>query len=285
VAVAPFGKKVGIIGLGLMGGSLARELAACRIWVAGYDADPAALREAETAGVLSAALPASLQGLEAVELLVVAVPVNHADAAIAAALPHLDAGCAITDLGSTKRSVQDAAVRLGIADRFVGSHPLTGGHRSGWGASHRDLYAWSRVYLCPTPATRPETLQRVRELWELVGALPEIIDATEHDRRVTWTSHLPQVAATALALALDDAGEPRRELGPGGRDTTRLAASSADMWTAICVDNADLLEGALAAFERQVQRLRKAIDARDGEVLRELFEEARDWAEEEPVQR
>ena len=285
MAAAPWRGSVGIIGLGLMGGSLARELAACGVHVFGWDADPAAMRAATEAGVLHAALEGSPDGLAEVELLVVAVPVDRAGAAVAAALPHLREDCVITDLGSTKGSIQDEVERLGVADRFVGSHPLAGGHRSGWGASHRDLYAWSRVFLCPTPRTRPDALERVRALWELVGALPEVTDAADHDRRVAWTSHLPQVAATALALALDAAGLARRELGPGGRDTTRLAGSSPEMWSAICLDNAALVQGALAGFEAQLARMRRAIEARDPDELRDIFADARQWAEEEQAPR
>jgi prephenate dehydrogenase len=102
---------------------------------------------------------------------------------------------------------------------------------------------------------------------------------------VAWTSHLPQAAATALALALDAAGLPRRELGPGGRDTTRLAGSSPEMWSAICLDNAALLEEAIGGLEAQIAKLRGAIEARDGRALREIFGEARRWADEEQALR
>lgn len=276
----PTSQRIGIIGLGLMGGSLARELAARGVEVLGYDADPEALRAALRTRVLHSALTSDLKGIEVVDLLVVAVPVDAAGATIAAALPRLDPRCIITDLGSTKRSIQSVAHEIGVAERFVGSHPLTGGHRSGWGASHRDLYAWSRVFLCPTESTRPEALERVRDLWISIGALPEVVGAEEHDRRIAWTSHLPQLASTALALALDAAAEPRRELGPGGRDTTRLAGSSPEMWSAICLDNADFVVGALRRFEEQVEGLRIAVAARDAMALHELFARARSWTEE-----
>jgi prephenate dehydrogenase len=126
-------------------------------------------------------------------------------------------------------------------------------------------------------------LSRVQELWRSVGALPEVLDAEEHDRRVAWTSHLPQLTSTALALALELAGHPRRELGPGGRDTTRLAASSPEMWTAICIDNADLLAGAVEEVEEQLARVREAIASRDREGIHEFFVRARRWAEEGPL--
>ena len=278
------GSTVGIVGLGLMGGSLARELAASGVRVLGYDADAGAMAEAADAGVLAGALEWRGAGFGELDLLVLAVPVDRAAEVIDGVLPHLRPDCVVTDLGSTKLSIQEAAERSGIAPRFVGSHPLTGGHRSGWGASHRDLYAWQRVFLCPTAATRTEALIRVRTLWEAVGALPEIIDPAEHDRRTAWTSHLPQLTSTALALALDRAGLPRRELGPGGRDATRLAASSPEMWSAICLDNAERIAPALEAMERQLHALRGAVERRDAAELHRLLAEARAWAEQQQQQ-
>ena len=275
------GSTVGVIGLGLMGGSLARELAARGVRVFGHDTDAATVREAQETGVLEGVLALDGRGMEELDLLVLAVPVDRAAEVISRVGPHLPAGCIVTDVGSTKVAIQEAARQSGIAARFVGSHPLTGGHRSGWGASHRDLYAWQRVFLCPTEETRPEALIRVRTLWEAVGALPEVLEAGEHDRRIAWTSHLPQLTATALALALARVELPRRELGPGGRDTTRLAASSPEMWTAISLDNADQIAPALRAMETELRRLREAVEERNEDELRRVLTEARGWAEQQ----
>lgn len=278
------GSTVGIVGLGLMGGSLARELSASGVRVLGYDADSATLAEAVEAGALDGTLTLDGAGFDELDLLVLAVPVDRAAGVIDEVRRHLRADCVITDLGSTKVSIQAAAQRSGVAQRFVGSHPLTGGHRSGWGASHRDLYAWQRVFLCPTAETRTDALIRVRTLWEAVGALPEVIDPAEHDRRTAWTSHLPQLASTALALVLDREGLPRRELGPGGRDATRLAASSPEMWSAICLDNGDRIVPALAAMERQLRAIREAVEQGEAAELHRLLSEARAWAEQQQQQ-
>ena len=275
------GSTVAIIGLGLMGGSLARELAASGVQVLGSDTDPDTVQRAAESGVLTGILDDSMEGAAGADLLVLAVPVNRAEEALARALPHISRDCIITDLGSTKLSIERSAIRLGVAERFVGSHPLTGDHRSGWGASHRDLYAWQRVFLCPTSQTRAEALERIRSLWESVGALPEVIGAEEHDRQVAWTSHLPQVAATAMALALAGADQPRAALGPGGRDATRLASSSPAMWSAICADNAAHIEPALRELERYLNDLREAIARRSEAEIGALFARARAWAEEQ----
>jgi prephenate dehydrogenase len=104
------------------------------------------------------------------------------------------------------------------------------------------------------------------------------MSAEEHDRALAWSSHLPQVASSALAIALDGAGVGPRELGPGGRDSTRLAASSPEMWSAICRENADLIEPAVHALEATLAELRAALHARDAEAIHRFFSHGSRWA-------
>lgn len=272
-------EAVAVVGLGLMGGSLARELSARGYRVLGFDHDAATVLAAREEGMAAHALPApAAAGLGSVRLLVLAVPVAAAPALLAALLPDLHPDCIVTDLGSTKREIGEAAAELGVADRFVGGHPLTGDHRAGWEASRRGLFEGARVFLCPTPATRPPALARVRSLWTELGAEPRETSAEEHDRAVAWSSHLPQVASSALALALDAAGFGPRELGPGGRDATRLAASSPEMWSAICRENADLIEPAVHALEATLADLRAALRSRDAEAIHLFFSRGARWA-------
>ncbi|HEX2094577.1 MAG TPA: prephenate dehydrogenase [Longimicrobiaceae bacterium] len=273
--------SVAVVGLGLIGGSLARDLAARGVRVLAHDRDPAAVSAALREGVVHAALGASLEGVEEVDLLVLAVPVSAAPAVLARVLPRLGSVRLVTDVGSTKESVCSAAASLGIGDRFVGSHPLAGSHRSGWSASREGLFRGARVFLTPTPHTREDALSLAREVWTGIGARPETLDATGHDRLLAWTSHLPQAAASALARALAGAGIPPAELGPGGRDATRLAASSPEMWTAIALDNAVPLSTAVEALHAQLGDLHAALLRRDPEALRSFFTAAREWADGE----
>ncbi|HKP77322.1 MAG TPA: prephenate dehydrogenase/arogenate dehydrogenase family protein, partial [Longimicrobiaceae bacterium] len=166
----------------------------------------------------------------------------------------------VTDTGSTKASIIAAAVRLGIGECFVGSHPFTGDHRSGWSASRGGLFGAAPVYLCPTPQSSSAATSLARELWTLLGAVPIEIDAGEHDRRLAWTSHLPQVVSSALMQVLADHGFAREDLGPGGRDMTRLAGSSAALWADILRDNRANVSATLAAFEQEVARVRLRLD-------------------------
>jgi prephenate dehydrogenase len=185
-------------------------------------------------------------------------------------------------VGSTKRSIVQCAERLGLGDRFVGAHPLAGDHRSGWDASRTGLFQGAPVYLTPSRSTEPDALELARELWTMVGAVPQVMDAAEHDRRLAWSSHLPHAASTALACALAEAGIARSALGPGGRDVTRLAGSSPEMWADILVDNADMVRSALAAMSAHLSAISDAVASEDRDQLRELWAAANQWHAEHP---
>lgn len=270
-------RSVGIIGLGVVGGSVARALSARGIRVLGHDRDAATLLAARLAGVVHGTLDAGLAGLAEAEVVILAVPVAAASGVLEAARPHLAGARLVTDVGSTKGAIVASAERLGLGERFVGAHPMAGDHRAGWAASRPDLFEGARVYLSPTTCTAETALRTATALWTELGGVPERIDAAEHDRLLAWSSHLPQATATALALALRGTGVRRDALGPGGRDTTRLAASSPEMWTGIALENAEPLDDALAALEARIAELRASLRARDPAALAAYFDAAREW--------
>jgi prephenate dehydrogenase len=270
-------RSAAVVGLGLIGGSVARELSARGVRVLGYDRNGASLRAAREAGVVHAELGTALEGIEAAEVVVLAVPVEATPGVLAAACPRLDRARLVTDSGSTKRSIVAAAEALGLGDRFVGGHPLAGDHRAGWAASRSGLFTGARVFLCPGRGTRSDALQLAEWFWAEFGAKTELIGAAEHDRQLAWSSHLPQAAASALALALAGAGVEPRELGCGGRDTTRLAGSSAEVWTSIALDNADHLAEAVTVLEGALGDLRVALSAGDAARVHAWFAAGADW--------
>jgi prephenate dehydrogenase len=270
-----------VLGMGLIGGSLARDLTARGIRVLGYDRDPEALRGAAEAGIEP--LPSlSTEGLGEVELLVVALPVTTAAELLPPLAPLLSAGCVVTDVGSTKRSIAEAAERAGIAERFVGSHPMAGDHRSGWQATRQGLFVGARVFVCPTQHSGTRARNAVSGLWSALGAEVEEISVAAHDSLLAWTSHLPQLLSSSFASALAAGGHSRAELGRGGRDMTRLAASSPEMWSAICLDNRDQIDAALRAVQERLAELHDAVTRRDAEALRSFLEAARDWTHSSP---
>lgn len=272
-------RTAAVAGLGLIGGSVARDLAARGVRVLGHDRDPATVDAAIREGVVSAALGEEFEGVEEADVLLLAVPVLAAREVLRTARPRLGSVRLVTDAGSTKRSIVALAGEMGIGARFVGAHPLTGDHRSGWDASRAGLFAGARVFLCPTDETAEDALSAARGFWTMIGGRTEVVGAEEHDRRLAWTSHLPQAVSTALAAALAQHGVAREELGPGGRDATRLAGSSPGMWTEILRDNADAVSAALSGVEMEIRRLREAIDAGDAERIREMLARGRRWSE------
>ncbi|CAN5894033.1 hypothetical protein BH23GEM9_BH23GEM9_33150 [soil metagenome] len=276
--------SVAIIGLGLIGGSLARDLARCGVRVLAHDIDEATLHAAVAAGAVHDILHDDFVGVEKADVVVIAVTVDRAPG-ILEVLASRD-GPAVTDVGSTKASIMRVAEELGMGDRFLGSHPLAGDHRGGWSSSREGLFHGATVYICAPSPTRSvrissrttDALQRVQDLWHAVGARPEHLDAHTHDQRLAWSSHLPQVVSTVLALTLRTVGVRAAELGSGGRDVTRLAGSAAEVWTPICLDNATNLTAALQAVEQQLASLREALEARDDGAVHDVFAAAHEWA-------
>jgi prephenate dehydrogenase len=270
-------RTVAIIGLGLIGGSLARDLSARGVRVLGWDADPQSLRAAVGQGIVHQPIGDGLREVEQADAVVLAVPVLSAPNLLRRIQPHLGVVRLVTDAGSTKTSIVRAAESFGMGTRFVGSHPLAGDHRSGWDASREGLFSDARVFLCPTPSSSGDAVALASALWTMVGARPEVMDAEQHDQRLAWTSHLPQAVSTALALSLAQSGTPRAELGPGGRDVSRLAGSDPGMWADILIDNADALTPAIATMVARLAGLQRAMTTRDRDELQRLFAEARAW--------
>ena len=274
--------RIAVIGLGLMGGSVARALHVRGARVLGYDRDGTQLDAAMREGVVHEALGSDLSGLASAEVVVLGLPVDATIAMLPCVAARLRDARLVMDLGSTKRSIVAAAEAAGVGARFVGSHPLTGSHRSGWGASRGSLFEDARVFLCPAPGTTPATLQLAESFWRELRAGVEVIDAAEHDDQMAWRSHLPHLLSSALAVTLRDAGVRRSALGPGGRDMTRLAGGAPSMWSPIVDDNAQAIVEALGACETRLRAFREALVAGDRVATRHFLESGVEWFDGEP---
>ena len=275
--------RVAVIGLGLIGGSLARALAARDVRVMGYDSSPDSLDAAEGEGIVHERLNAQLDGIERADVVVFALPVDATLAVLPRVSAKLTRAQLVMDVASTKRSIVAAAEAAGLGARYVGAHPLTGSHRSGWRASRAGLFDEARVFLCPTSSTTPDVLELAEGFWRGVRAGVEVLDAETHDEQMAWRSHLPHVMSTALALALRESGIQRSALGPGGRDMTRLAGGDPSMWTAIAEDNVMALLAAVDALEHQLVVLRDALQRHDREATREFFATGCEWFDGAPM--
>lgn len=260
-----------IIGLGLIGGSIARDLAALGMPIAGYDADPVTLSAALDSEIVATPIEPDLRSALSHELVMVATPVRQIPDILLQLSTQSGRARLITDAGSTKQSILQAAEAAGLGTRFIGSHPLTGDHRSGWAAGRRGLFQGATAFLCPASGSAAGVLTLAIQLWEGIGAQPQIMSAAEHDARVSWISHLPQVLSSSLATVLRTQGFSRSDLGRGGRDMTRLAASDPRIWADILLTNRAELERALADATSQLADLRKALLQEDeNAVLRFL---------------
>ncbi|HEX2779128.1 MAG TPA: prephenate dehydrogenase [Gemmatimonadaceae bacterium] len=270
------GRTVAVIGLGCIGGSLARDLSSADARVLGFDRDTASLAAAVDAGAVHRALDATLDGIEHADWLVLATPVDESPALLEALAPRLTHLRLITDVGSTKSAIVRTACRLGL-ERFVGGHPFAGSHRCGWDASRPGLFRDATVYLCPAASSRGEALADARTLWGALGARIVECSAAEHDTHLAWVSHLPHLASFALALTLDTHGEAHDDLGTGGRDAVRLAASAPAVWRAIAMENRELLAAAVDALEGELHALRTALERGDSDTLGRRIERAAAW--------
>ncbi len=271
-------RAVLIHGLGLIGGSLGLALRALpeAPRVLGFDVDPMTRAAALDRGVVDALTDSPDTIDPDVSMLVTAVPPRAATTLVPGLLARLPDGAHLTDLSSVMLPVLTAA-GPGVAKRFVGSHPLRGSERSGIEAARPDLFEGGKV-IVGGPFDPGSPAERAAALWRSVGALPTSMAPTIHDALVALTSHLPQVASSALVRTLRRTGNMTGLLaqgaGPGLQGMARLAGSPSDLWFDILTLNAEKVTPALELLEREVRAFRHAIERRDPELLT-LLEEAR----------
>ncbi len=275
-------ERLCIIGVGLIGGSLARALRAadfCRE-VVGAGRDPAHLQRAVELGVIvrfDTDLAAAVAGAD---MVLVAVPLGAMQAVFTAIREHLAPGAVLTDAGSAKGSVI-AAARNAFGELpagFVPGHPIAGTEQSGVEASFPDLYRDRRVILTPLATTDPAATARVRAMWEAAGARVVEMPPEHHDEVLAATSHLPHVLAFTLVESLARLHDKKEifEYAAGGfRDFTRIASSDPVMWRDICLANGDAIQYMIDRFIGDLQALSQAVHAHDGQQLLNIFTAAK----------
>lgn len=272
----PF-QKIGIVGLGLIGGSIA--LAARQRWpasvVIGVDRpDVLDLAARLRAVEVTADDPAALADAD---LVILAAPVRQNVSLLFRLDGILRREAVVTDTGSTKRQMVDAARALPSRITFVGGHPLAGAAMGGLEHARADLFAGRPWLFTPHDGGDQRALETLRSFVTALGAVPSVVSVDEHDRTLAFLSHLPQLTASALMDVVGSAvGAHRLALaGRGLIDTTRLASSPADIWTDIVATNADQIGPALDTLIAQLQELRA--DLGRGERLTDVFGAANRW--------
>ena len=255
---------LGVIGLGAIGGSVARQAKQAGIGaVLGWSPDAAERAAALRLGALDDAPAQPADVARRAQLLVLAAPPAANLQLLDTLHSHLSSRSLVTDVGSVKRAIVARAEALGCAAQFAGSHPLAGTHANGFDASRPGLFAGAVVYVTPT-RNGATAAREVAHFWEAVcDARPVIVDAAAHDTQMAITSHLPQVIASLLGRYLAEHAPPGTTLGPGAKDTTRLAASEPGLWTEILLMNRDVLLPALRALEEPLGELEHALECGD----------------------
>lgn len=271
------------MGLGLMGGSLARAFKkrAPETSLRAMARDARDLQDGMGAGVLDQAATDPQELLEELDLLIYCTPLSATLRLMEVHRPFLSPGTLLTDVASLKGPVLEKAGALGLQEVYVGSHPMAGGEGSGFSASKDGLFSECRVWVVAGDAPSA-AVRQVMDLWEGLGASSRLVDAKEHDVLMAWVSHLPQLSSTALASALDTEGIRRSELGPGGRDMTRLAGSSPEMWGDLLAFAPDALIRALRRTGEELAWIRGALEKGEVADVTALMERTRRWAKGEP---
>jgi prephenate dehydrogenase len=276
---APIFSKIGIVGLGLIGGSIA--LASRQIWpsalVIGVDHKDVL----ETAMRLHAIDVAAddLIVLAEADVVILAAPVRENVRLIGALDDNVRLPAVVTDTGSTKRAIVEAARALPPRFTFVGGHPLGGAARGGLEHARTDLFTGRPWLLTPTGEGSGEAVEKLSAFARGLGAHPRIVSVAAHDRLLAYLSHLPQLTASALMQVIGDAvgGEGLALAGRGLLDTTRLASSPAGIWRDIAATNANEIRDALDGLIAVLTDLRADLDS--GQRLADVFDAANGWRE------
>jgi prephenate dehydrogenase len=275
----PIFQRVGIVGLGLIGGSIA--LAARQIWpgslVIGVDRKDV-LERAMILHAIDVAADDAVVLAEA-DLVILAAPIQQ-NLEILRELPDNVTGSAVvTDTGSTKRAIVEAAASLPARFTFIGGHPLGGAARGGIEHARDDMFSGRPWLFTPAKGHDAQALDKLKSFASGLGAVPQILSPSDHDRLLAFISHLPQLTVSALMHVV---GEAAREegltlSGRGLQDTTRLASSPADIWKEVCATNVDEIGSALDALISVLRQLRA--DLQTGKSIDEVFESANLWRE------
>jgi prephenate dehydrogenase len=281
-----------IIGVGLIGGSLGmiirrKGLASS---VVGVGRRVENLKTAVTVGAIDRYVVDPKDAVNDADLVILATPVDTYERHLKEWASCLQPGAIVTDVGSVKGELVERAERAMPAGvHFVGGHPIAGKEKTGAAAGSEELFAGRRCILTPTKQTDSQALDRIQSLWQEAGAVVLTMDPHLHDKILGAVSHLPHVAAFALMNALIDirAQVPELDLaghsGGGLRDTTRIAASSPEMWRDIFLWNRENVVDCIGAYERSLGELRELVQNGDAAGIEKILERAKKEREKFPI--
>jgi len=269
-------QRIAILGLGLMGGSLGLALRRRGFFVAGYARRAETRKQALRIGAVDKIFDTPQDAAVKADIVVICSPVLSVANLARACMPALSAKTIVTDVGSTKNHLRGKMATLGI--RFIGSHPIAGSEQQGIEAARADLYKGAVVVITPPPRTDRRLVGRIARLWTSAGAGTVLVmQASEHDRLIAVTSHLPHLLSSMLVKHVHDngTGNSRQLCGSGFRDVTRIADGSPEMWHDIVATNAGPILCELDKFRSLLDKYRALIAKKDFEGIRRLLDQSR----------
>lgn len=274
----------GFIGLGLIGGSLAKALKKidknCKI--AAYTRSKATTQEALEAGSIDAICTSTHDPLFGIcDYIFLCAPVGNNIAALEDLKPILNPNCILTDVGSVKTNIHEAVNRLGLTKQFIGGHPMTGSEKTGFANAKEHLFENAYYILTPSADVPGEWVDRYHALAASLGAIPLVLSYQEHDYITAAVSHLPHVIASSLVNTvhnLDSKEEHMKLIAAGGfKDITRIASSSPEMWEQICLYNNENISRVMDEFIRLLTEARDQMNSANGGGIYKMFEASRDY--------
>ena len=263
-----FPRAAAVVGLGLIGGSLAMRLRAVGVRVVGVDVDAGTLEVARRRGAIDEGT-GSLDAVASADLVIIATPLDQVAQVAIAAARRMRPGAVLTDVGSVKAPIV-AAVNSALppAVRFVGGHPMAGSEGQGITGADAALLIDRPFILTPTSRTAPEAVAAMQDVVTRIGMRPVVLDPVQHDELVAQVSHLPYLVSLALLRAAAD--DARAVAGPALDEMTRVAQSPPALWTEICRQNREAILRALTRYEVELAWLRRGVEAGTiGDLLRD----------------
>ena len=274
----------GFIGLGLIGGSIARALKekqADNIKILAYDIDSTTLSLAKEEGIADLITPEINELFSSCDFLFLCAPVENNNHNLKLIKKYLSPNCILTDVGSVKSGIHEQIIAAGLSEQFIGGHPMAGSERTGFINSKARLLENAYYILTPSSDVNKEWIHRYETLVKSMGAIPLILDASQHDYVTAAVSHLPHVIASSLVNLVkrcDSSEGIMKMIAAGGfKDITRIASSSPDMWQQICTTNSENISELLGKYIEDLQTLKIYIDKKDSLELTDFFDTARTY--------
>ena len=273
----------GFIGLGLIGGSIARAIRSTLpdAHLMAYDIHEASLQLALKEGVINEICPAIDASFSSCDYIFLCAPVSHNDENLLLLKQYLSPGTILTDVGSVKTGIHRQVESLGLKDQFIGGHPMAGSERFGYSNSKASLLENAYYILTPSDTVSAGKLNNYRTLVTSIGAIPLVLSYEEHDFVTAAISHLPHVIAASLVNLVKNSDSEEgvmKMIAAGGfKDITRIASSSPDMWQQICLTNTENISRLLKDYIRYLTEISAYIEDRAADTLYDFFDSARQY--------